>query len=328
MRGTAPAHAFGVSEEFRKQLQAAIVQVVRQAHAKLAEGEARLFFHLGQENTIGANSRLQLPRRQHQLAQSGGRSGPSPQPTGPFDPRLSQCSIFEIQPARREPSSTTTRLIPSALASDVTFARPDSMDSRRELEAELGGVVCFLEGASGSTHNINRVPVDRCVVRLKDAIRAARSVAQHRPVNLVAGIRRPDQIQRPSFRRRRGKRQGDSIRRKARGVGSFAAWRFSPGSDCCYVSIKAKSVKLGCMLIGDVAIVGVPAEFFTVLGIDIKRRSPFKEPSIAELANDWIGYLPDREGHRLGGYQTWMGLHSYAEPGTGERVADEADEIS
>jgi neutral ceramidase len=41
------------------------------------------------------------------------------------------------------------------------------------------------------------------------------------------------------------------------------------------------------------------------------------------LANDWVGYLPDKEGHTLGGYQTWMGFHSYAEPGTGERMADE-----
>ena len=56
----------------------------------------------------------------------------------------------------------------------------------------------------------------------------------------------------------------------------------------------------------------------------IKRRSPFKHTIIAELANDWIGYLPDREAHRLGGYQTWTGLHSYAEPGTGERLADES----
>ena len=63
------------------------------------------------------------------------------------------------------------------------------------------------------------------------------------------------------------------------------------------------------VVIGDVAIVGVPAEYFTVLGIDIKRRSPFEHTYVAELANDWIGYLPDREGHRLGGYQTWMGLH-------------------
>ena len=80
---------------------------------------------------------------------------------------------------------------------------------------------------------------------------------------------------------------------------------------------------LQAMLIGDVALVGVPAEYFTILGLDIKKRSPFKYTFIAELANDWIGYLPDREAHRLGGYQTWMGLHSYAEPGTGERVADE-----
>lgn len=59
------------------------------------------------------------------------------------------------------------------------------------------------------------------------------------------------------------------------------------------------------------------------MGVDIKKRSPFKYTFVAELANDWIGYLPDREAHHLGGYQTWMGLHSYAEPGTGERVADE-----
>ena len=78
------------------------------------------------------------------------------------------------------------------------------------------------------------------------------------------------------------------------------------------------------MLIGDVALVGVPAEFFTGLGMEIKRRSPLEETFVAELANDWIGYLPDREAHRLGGYQTWMGLHSYAEPGTGERIVDEA----
>ena len=78
------------------------------------------------------------------------------------------------------------------------------------------------------------------------------------------------------------------------------------------------------ILIGDVAIVGVPAEYFTIFGVDIKRRSPFKNTYVAELANDWIGYLPNLEGHELGGYQTWMGLHSYAEPGTGERVADTA----
>ena len=28
--------------------------------------------------------------------------------------------------------------------------------------------------------------------------------------------------------------------------------------------------------------------------------------------------------HQLGGYQVWTGYHSYAEPGTGERIVEEA----
>jgi hypothetical protein len=86
---------------------------------------------------------------------------------------------------------------------------------------------------------------------------------------------------------------------------------------------KTRQTVLQVVALGDVAIVGVPAEYFTIFGVDIKRRSPFKHTVVAELANDWIGYLPNHEAHRFGGYQTWMGLHSYAEPGTGERVADE-----
>jgi len=76
-----------------------------------------------------------------------------------------------------------------------------------------------------------------------------------------------------------------------------------------------------------VAVVGIPAEYFTGLGIDIKERSPFPHTVIAALANDWVGYLSDCEAHELGGYQTWMELHSYAEVGTGERVADEIVEM-
>jgi hypothetical protein len=72
-----------------------------------------------------------------------------------------------------------------------------------------------------------------------------------------------------------------------------------------------------------VAFVGVPAELFTKLGQDIKRRSPYRYTYVAELANDWIGYLPDRKAFELGGYQTWTGLHSYAAPGTGEAIVAE-----
>jgi hypothetical protein len=90
---------------------------------------------------------------------------------------------------------------------------------------------------------------------------------------------------------------------------------------------KEKTTWLQAIRIGPVALVGIPGEMFTALGLQIKRQSPFKETVVVELANDWIGYIPDAEGHRLGGYQVWTGLHSYVEPGTGERMVQQAVEM-
>ncbi len=79
--------------------------------------------------------------------------------------------------------------------------------------------------------------------------------------------------------------------------------------------------------IGDIAIVGVPGEYFTSLGEEIKRRSPFRYTYVFELANDYIGYIPDIPGFDRGGYQVWTGLHSYLERGTGEQIVAEAVEL-
>src|SRR5207248_3526081 len=81
------------------------------------------------------------------------------------------------------------------------------------------------------------------------------------------------------------------------------------------------------VLIGDVALVGVPGECFTVLGQEIKRRSPFRYTYVFELANDYIGYIPDRRGFDRGGYQVWTGLHSFLERGTGELIVSEAVDL-
>jgi hypothetical protein len=45
--GTAPAHAFGFSEKFSGEVRAGIVRAVQQAHARLPEGAASFYFHLG-----------------------------------------------------------------------------------------------------------------------------------------------------------------------------------------------------------------------------------------------------------------------------------------
>jgi neutral ceramidase len=195
----------------------------------------------------------------------------------------------------------------------------------QRLEAELGGVFSFVEGASGSTHNLNLSCAD-ATDRIADAVRETLAKAEPRPVARLASRKRPFKFKVHTFDEEAeeaavsyycGKWVGDY---GPRVVPVFREMR----RQLAPVQGESRETWVQAMVIGDVAIVGGPAEFFTKLGVDIKNRSPYRYTYVAELANDWIGYLPDRDAHELGGYQVWTGFHSYAEPGTGERIVDEA----
>ena len=322
---TAPAHGFGVVQEFRDELQRGIVRAVDEANARLEGGDAQLFFHLANEDTVGSNSR--------QLLEDGGITWGGQQipsetamPTGPFDPQLPVLDFRDaVGKSRALLFNHSTHTIGTRSGRDVRSPSFYGL-AAQELEMELGGVVGFLEGASGSTHNVApAVPVPECIQRLKTAIRDARSKASPRQVAHLDGIRRPFKFRIRQFN------DGEEDAKIARYMTKYAPQSADRVREV-FANMRRQlrdrqraeqETWIQAIVIGDVAIVGVPAEYFTVLGVDIKRRSPFELTYVAELANDWIGYLPDREGHRLGGYQTWMGLHSYAEEGTGERMADE-----
>jgi neutral ceramidase len=177
-------------------------------------------------------------------------------------------------------------------------------------------VFLFLEGASGSTHNLG-LPAAEATTRVKTAVKDAFAKATPKPIDRVAAVRRPFAFKVRTF---------DEAKDDA-AVKAYCEKRAPKQADD-YVEVFRKQRKLlapkqgeerttwlQVVLIGEVAIVGVPAEFFTVLGQDIKRRSPFR--------HTYVGYLPDKKAFELGGYQTWTGLHSFAEVGTGERVVDE-----
>ena len=75
--------------------------------------------------------------------------------------------------------------------------------------------------------------------------------------------------------------------------------------------------KVKCVLqairIGDLAIVATPCETFVEIGLELKRKSPFKHTFTIELANGYNGYLPTPEQHALGGYETWRARSAYLE---------------
>ena len=74
--------------------------------------------------------------------------------------------------------------------------------------------------------------------------------------------------------------------------------------------------------IGDAALVALPGEVFAETGLEIKASSLFQTTLIAELANDYLGYICPREAlERQGGYETWASPHSIAAAGTAEKLA-------
>lgn len=324
---TAPAHAFGVSDRFRQELVRGIVLAVNQAAAKVSSHPCELFFQLGEEKTVGRNSRLLLPSG-HISWLRFPRAIEQGLPTGPFDPQL---PVLDF----RDQAGKSLAVIYGHSTHTIGTRRGNVRSpsfyglAAQELEEQTGGVVGFLQGASGSTHNITGVPTGEAVERFKRAVLAARKKATRRRAANVAALRRPFEFR---IRKFNEAVEEEKVRSYAEATVPDAANRIRE----IFAGMRkilapqqgeTRKTRLQVIRIGDVAIVGVPAEYFTALGVDIKRRSPFKHTVIASLANDWIGYLPDREGYRLGGYQTWMGLHSYAEPGTGERVADAVVEM-
>ncbi len=67
--------------------------------------------------------------------------------------------------------------------------------------------------------------------------------------------------------------------------------------------------------------VALPGEIFVELGLAIKKNSPFTETFIAELANENIGYIPDRRSYAEGNYEPES---SRCAPGSGEKLVDAA----
>src|SRR5262245_28418762 len=319
---TCTVHGYKRDEVFCRNVQKGIIDAVTRAHANLAK--VTLHFRLGEESSVGQNSRLLL--KDNTIYWIGPHDD-AVRPTGPFDPELpvlsfvgedkkriatifnhSTHTIGVRQPGKRSPSFY-------GLAS-------------QELEDDLGGKVCFLEGASGSTHNLS-LPASEMVVRIKAAVTDALEKAEERPVTRLAAVKRKFTYEVRRF---------DEAAEEA-AVSAYCRKRAAQGADGIIkvfhdqrkalrpLQGQERTTWVQVLLIGDVALVGVPAEFFTKLGQDIKRRSPFRYTYVAELANDWIGYLPDRKAFELGGYQTWTGLHSFTAPGTGEAIVDEAVKI-
>ncbi len=317
---TIKVHGYGRAEAFCRRLQEGVVKAVRDARAAMAD--TTFHFKLGTEKTVGMNSRLLL--KDGTIFWVGPRDDAAG-PTGPFDPDLPVLAFRspagKLQALLFGHSSHSIGTLKAGVRSPAFYGM-----AAQELERELGGTVAFLEGASGSTHVYN-MGAKEAFDRIKGAVLDTQARTEPQEVRKLAALKRPFVFKVRTFdevaeqqavseycKKRIGQPHAEPV------IEVFRKMR----KELAPQQAQERTTWVQAIAIGDVAMVGVPAEFFTKLGMDLKRRSPFKNTVVVELANDWIGYTPDREAHKLGGYQVWTGFHSYAEPGTGERIVDEA----
>ena len=88
-----------------------------------------------------------------------------------------------------------------------------------------------------------------------------------------------------------------------------------------------RPVPLQALRIGPVGLAAMPGEVFAEIGLAVKRLSPFEHKVIAELANDWAGYIPTDIALREGSYETRLATVSKASPGTAELWTQTAVEL-
>jgi hypothetical protein len=317
---TVSIHGYERDETFLRQLEAKMTAASAAANARLRPVALR--FRRGEESSVGKNSRLLLG--DDTIYWVGPRDD-AVRPTGPFDPDLPVLAFVgpdgKPEAVLFNHSTHTIGTVHGGVRSPSFYGL-----AAQALERERGGTFLFFEGASGSTHNLD-LPAAEALVRIQAAVADALDRARERPIRRVDGRRKELSV--------RVRRFLESDEEAA--VAAYCNKRLPPPRAEKTIAIfremrRSLAPRQGevvrtwiqALVLGDLALVGVPGEFFTVLGQEIKRRSPFRDTFVFELANDYVGYLPDVTAFERGGYQTWTGLHSFTEKGTGEAIVDAA----
>ncbi len=317
---TITIHGYSQDEEFCRRTVKAMVDSAKLANDRALMSEnCQGFYRLGQEATVGQNSRQRL--KDGKIYWIGPRDD-FVRPTDPFDVDL---PVVAFKKADGSNVAMLFNHSTHCIGTRTVKRSPGFYGlAAQELAEQYKVPVAFFSGAAGSTHNLG-LPCDEMVTRIKSAFEETLLKASPMQSTQLASIKRELAFQMRTF---------DELA-EDQAVSEYCRKYASQGAESIINVFRDSRMKLKptqgetrtmwlqAMQIGDVYVVGVPAEFFTVLGLEIKRRSPFRNTFVFALSNDYVGYLPSKEGFKNGGYQTWTGLHSFSEIGTGETVVEE-----
>jgi len=114
------------------------------------------------------------------------------------------------------------------------------------------------------------------------------------------------------------------VRGAQRFVNSAIYDRSMPGLVARIRDRKRQPAEVQVLRLGDLAIVGIPAEYFVEHGLRIKEAGYPARVEMAGFTNGMVGYVPTAAAFRRGGYETTFAPSSRLAPEAGDRMADAA----
>jgi hypothetical protein len=334
-RGEALGSASEIILSYTDRLPALIAESVKRAEQQLAP--ARLSVAVAREEHLSFNRRYYL--RDGSVGWNPGKRNPDVvMPAGGIDPDVGVL-YAETAGAPNQPAKPLATYVNFAMHPDTTGGTKFSADYPGALARILAGykgpemLTLFANGACGNLnhidvnwaapqsgpHEAHRIgtilaaavfqaykqlqPVTPGPLRIRSRL-VKLPVREFTPEELEqarADVRTATDANRVGFMKLvRGYRVLDSAAREGKPI-----------------EVEVQVVALG----NEVAWVSLPGEMFVELGLQLKRRSPFRYTFLAELANGSIGYVPDRRSYAEGNYEPES---ARCAPGSGETIVEAA----
>jgi hypothetical protein len=262
-------------------------------------------------------------------------------PAGPVDPEL---CVIDVRNIRNKPLALIANYalhyvggVPKKIDDqdrEVGMASADYFgEFSRIMPYRIGGsnppadfVAMMTNGASGDINNLvftgtraPRSPFEQIrIVASKTADAAWRAVkkietyetkpviaTRQREVNLPYREPNEREIKLAQDLLQRTRKERDAINSRTTSVATRVIEYANPEYP------RTEPVLIQAFRIGEQAMVSMPFEVLVEIGLEIKKKSPFKRTFLISMANGGYGYLPPPNQHKLGGYETWPGTSRF-----------------
>jgi hypothetical protein len=321
--------------EYVEKLPGLIADSVQQAQSKLAP--ARLSAAIGREEHLSFNRRFKM--RDGTVGWNPGKGNPNiVAPAGVIDPDVGL--LYAETPGEKEkPGRPIAMCVNFAMHPDTVGGTKYSADYPGVLARLLAGhhgpemATVFANGACG---NLNHIDVNwsapqkgaaeahRIGVILAAAVLQTAKRLEPVEIDAVRVKREIVSLRLPAVTREEVEQAERDIQasRDSNRVGFMKLVSAYKALDVAARKGQPLEVEVQVIALGrDVAWVSLPGEVFVELGLEIKKRSPFRYTLIAELANGSIGYIPDRRSYAEGNYEP---VSARCAAGSGETLVDTA----